>query len=195
MSDDFFKDINFSALKPSAGRILISEPFLPDPNFKRSVILLVEHNEESTIGFILNRAMNLSINDAIAEFPKMDKEIFHGGPVSQDSLFFLHKLGKEIEGSQEVLPGLYWGGDFDQLRTLVDLKQAKDNDFRFFVGYSGWSPGQLDEEIKERSWIVAKCTVKQVMDTKEKDFWKEIMKSLGKKYAVMASFPEDPSLN
>jgi putative transcriptional regulator len=195
MSDDFFKDINFSELMPSAGRILLSEPFLFDPNFKRSVILLTEHNEEGTVGFILNRPMDLSINDAIAEFPKMDKEIFHGGPVSQDSLFFLHKLGDKIEHSQEILPGLYWGGDFDQLKTLIDLKQATEEDVRFFVGYSGWSPGQLDDEIKERSWIVAKCTVQQVMDAKEKDFWKDIMKSLGKKYAVMASFPEDPSLN
>lgn len=195
MTDDFFENIEVESLNPQQGKILISEPFLPDPHFKRTVVLLTEHNKEGTVGLVLNRSYKLKINDAIADFPKFSSELFYGGPVGQGNLFFIHRLGKMIEGSNKVMKGLYWGGDFDKLKLLIDTKQITQKDIRFFVGYSGWEPGQLDRELKEKSWIVANTNSRQVMEGRSKDFWKDILKGLGKKHAIMANFPEDPSLN
>jgi len=195
MTEDFFKDINFNAIPPKKGKILISEPFLFDPNFKRTVILLVEHNKEGSVGFILNRSVDLKINDAIDEFPNFKRDIYNGGPVGQESLFYIHTLGEQLDGCQKIMKELYWGGDFDELKLLIDTGQVKPEDIRFFVGYSGWDAGQLDRELKDHSWIVANCNKSQIMDATQKEFWKDVLKGLGKKYAVMANFPEDPSLN
>src|SRR4029077_16781585 len=101
--------------KPEKGKILISEPFLNDPNFKRTIILLAEHNEEGSIGFILNKPTNLKIKDTIEDFPEFDAIVYYGGPVQLNTLQFIHKAGDIIEGSLEIADGLFWGGSFDIL--------------------------------------------------------------------------------
>jgi len=195
MTNDFFDNIKIDSIKPQQGNILISEPFLFDPHFKRTVVLLTEHNKEGTVGFVLNRSYKLNINDAIEDFPNFSSELFYGGPVGPGSLFYIHQLGDLMEGSKKIMKGLYWGGDFDKLQLLIDTKQISQEEIRFFVGYSGWEPGQLDKELKEKSWIVANTNSRQVMKGRSKNFWKDILKGLGKKHAIMANFPEDPSLN
>tara|TARA_Y100000768_G_C23836789_1_gene614159 strand:+ start:145 stop:726 length:582 start_codon:yes stop_codon:yes gene_type:complete len=192
--EGFFENIEFLIEQPGQGKILISEPFLPDPNFNRSVVLLTEHNNEGSVGFVLNRPSDMLINDVIEDFPSFDATVFMGGPVGLDQLFYIHTLGDLLEHSVEIMPGLWWGGDFDQLKLLVDTNQVQDHQVRFFAGYSGWSPGQLKGEIEEKSWIVAKIDREQVLKD-SKSYWEDVMQGLGEKFKVMSRFPEDPSLN
>lgn len=176
------------------GKILISEPFLNDPYFKRSVVFLTAHDKEGSLGFILNKPVQLKLNEAVNEFPFFDARLYLGGPVKRDSLYFFHTIGKAIDDSIEVLDGLWWGGNFDTLKSMILQGKVKDNDVRFFAGYSGWEPEQLEKELQEKSWIIAEAKMEYVFGDAQ-HLWRNILLSMGNKYAVMANFPEDPSLN
>lgn len=182
-------------MKPAAGRLLLAEPFLDDPYFRRSVILLTEHNENGTIGFILNKPIEIKLKDAVGELPPIDSNIHLGGPVAKETLHFLHTDGKLIEGSLEILKGLYWGGNFETLKKLISEDKIKAESIKFFVGYSGWEPKQLDNELKQHSWIVLPGKVKDIMTRNAASLWKDILKAKGKEFAVIADFPMDPNLN
>ena len=182
-------------LEPKRGRLLISEPFLKDPYFKRTVVLLCEHNEEGSFGFVLNRYIDIGIDEIMADFPVMDTRISVGGPVQNSNLFFLHTLGDQIEGSTEVVKGVFLGGHFDLLRDKIENKLIGSEQVRFFIGYSGWSENQLNEELDEKSWLVAPIGGVDLMDTDEDKLWSATIKSLGKGFDHLANFPEDPSLN
>jgi putative transcriptional regulator len=181
--------------KPEKGKILISEPFLTDPNFKRSIVLLCEHNEEGTVGFILNKKTQVKLNQLIEDFPDFDAPVYFGGPVQFNTLQFIHRAGDIIEGTTEIGDGLYWGGSFEILKILIDAKQVSPSDFRFFIGYSGWNEGQLEDEMKLNSWIVASTETENLFSDEPDKLWGDILKKLGKKFAILASFPEDPSVN
>jgi len=195
MKDDFFKGIDFNRLSPKQGRLLISEPFLFDSFFKRAVVLLTEHNDEGSVGFILNKPIDVHIHEIVEDFPEFEGDVHFGGPVAEDNLFYLHRLGERLKESKEVLPGLYWGGNFDQLKSLINTKQITRSDIRFFVGYAGWGPEQLKDELDQNSWIVADTSMPQVMRNKTENFWGEKLKGMGKKFAAIANFPDDPTLN
>ena len=182
-------------LKPGKGKLLISEPFLHDPYFKRSVVLLTEHNEDGTVGFILNKPVDVKLNDAIDEFPNFDTQLFLGGPVKRDSLYYIHTLGDIISDSIEILDGIYWGGNFETLKIMIERKEIKSSELRFFIGYSGWEFDQLNNELKKDSWIVAPAKSDHIMDIGPKDLWSNILRGLGNNYAMLANFPEHPSLN
>jgi len=182
-------------LNPQKGRLLISEPYLPDPNFKRTVVLLCEHNEDGTFGFVLNKTANIKLKELIDVDFSDNPELFIGGPVQRDTLHFLHK-SKEFGEGVEIKDGLFWGGDFDKLVSMVQLGTIDINDFRFFVGYSGWAVEQLDSEIEEDSWIVTKGVEGDVLlDTDAKSLWKKILSSMGGKYEMFSKYPIDPRLN
>lgn len=181
--------------KPEKGKLLISEPFLNDPNFKRTIILLIENNEEGAIGFILNKPTELTLKDAIENYPDFDTTVYYGGPVQLNTLQFIHRAGDIVEDSMDIGNGLYWGGSFEQLRTLIKDKLVKAEDFRFFIGYSGWGEGQLEEEMKINSWIVADSKIENIFCDEPDKLWREILKGMGKKFAILASFPENPSVN
>src|SRR5204863_9279875 len=120
------------SVDPGVGRILVSEPFLLDSYFKRSVILLGEHSEEGTVGFILNKPTDLKLNDALEDFPPFDVPLYFGGPVQTDTIHFLHTLGGKLAGSKELIPGIFWGGELETLKVLIDTGQVSKNDIRFF---------------------------------------------------------------
>lgn len=181
--------------KPEKGKILISEPFLNDPNFKRTIILLSEHNEDGSVGFILNKPTDLMLNDTLDDFPEFKAPVYFGGPVQLNTLQFIHKAGDIIEGSVEIMPGLFWGGSFEALRDKIDLGIITPNDFRFFIGYSGWAEEQLKEEMKINSWIVADTKIEDIFSDEPDNLWRDILKGMGKKFAILASFPENPSVN
>lgn len=195
MENDFFKNINYKNLRPGQGSLLISEPFLFDPYFKRTVVLLVEHNESGTVGFILNRPVSINISEIVENFPDFEAEVFFGGPVNQNNLFYIHTLGNILEGCIEVMPGLFWGGNFDQLKDLIIAGKVLPDEIRFFAGYSGWEKNQLNAELKEKSWIVTKATVEQALKGRTRQFWNETLKEMGRQFAIMSNFPEDPTMN
>lgn len=184
-----------SKIAPTAGKILISEPFMLDPQFRRSVVLLVEHAEQGSVGFVLNQETEVTITDIIPGFPMFDARICIGGPVETDTLHFIHKIPNLVEGGVEVAEGVYWGGDFDQLREHIAIGIVKLEDVIFFLGYSGWSPNQLNEELTQNAWIVAPTQSSDIFNEDHENFWKNAVLKLGNKYAHIANFPENPMWN
>jgi putative transcriptional regulator len=177
------------------GKILVSEPFLLDSYFKRSVILLGEHGEEGTVGFILNKPTDLKLNDALEDFPAFDVPLYFGGPVQTDTIHFLHTVGEKLEGSKRILNGLYWGGDLEELKLMIETNQIDINEIRFFAGYSGWEPNQLEDELKGNTWLVSAGQKDFAFSTHPEELWGQALRKMGSSYAVLANFPEDPSLN
>lgn len=194
MEDIFFK--YKTKIEPKKGCLLISEPYLPDPNFQRTVILLCEYNEEGAFGFVLNRPSEVTLNEVVEINNSFQEKVFVGGPVQHDTLHFLHTASGYLNGGTEVYESLFWGGDFEQLTSLIDTGQVKEEDFRFFVGYSGWGPQQLDEEIQENSWILAPpLDSSKILSTPADDLWQVVLKSLGGRFEMFSKYPSDPRLN
>ena len=183
-------------LKPQKGTLLIAEPALTgDVSFNRSVVLLAEHNEEGSVGFILNKPLAYNISDLIDEIDS-PFQVCNGGPVEQDNLYFIHKVPHLIGNSIEISNGIYWGGDFEKTIELINEKTISEEDIRFFLGYSGWASLQLDEELLSKSWIVVKNVYASAIIQKSSDaFWKEKMLELGGDYLLWSNAPENPSLN
>jgi len=192
-------DYNINALNklsPKKGRLLLAEPFMEDPYFKRSVVLLTEHNKDGAFGFILNKPLELTLNETMPDFPKFDALVYLGGPVQADSLFYIHTQGQFIKGSLEIGNGLYWSGNFDQLKQLVKDQQIFPHEIRFFIGYSGWDFDQLNTEIeKEGSWLITDLTSESISDLNDVGLWKNTLQKMGKKHTILSNFPEDPSSN
>ncbi len=178
------------------GLLLVSEPFLTDPNFERSVVLLCEHNEEGSVGFVLNHSSNLVLSDVIdIDAGTPDYELFVGGPVEHQTLHFLHSLGEELEGSTFVCEGVYWGGSFDQLKTMMRDGLVDPDQIRFFIGYSGWSNGQLEKEANWNSWFATPANEEYVFKISEDELWRTVLKQMGGKYKMYANYPLDPRMN
>ena len=181
-------------IKIKAGHLLISEPFLPDPNFSRAVILLTEYREDGSMGFILNRETDYYVDDVLDDFPDLQSPVCIGGPVDLNSLHYLHSLGEKLEGSIKLVPGLYWGGDFDQLKALVISGKVKPHQIKFFAGYSGWGEQQLEDELAHESWITMNAKKNHVLGN-TKGLWKKVLSEMGGKFSQMANYPLDPTLN
>ncbi len=184
-----------SAYKPAAGRFLISEPFMGDQNFQRTVVLLVEHSREGSLGFVINRQLDLTLDQLIEGLPAFQAPIFMGGPVEQNTLHYVHRLGTSFPGSHEIVNDVFWGGDFEQVKNQIQLNLLSEDDILFFVGYSGWGPGQLEEELDQKSWIVAPENPLFIFQQNYDDLWREILQSMGFKYQIIANYPIDPRLN
>ena len=181
---------------PKRGDLLISEPFLPDPNFERTVILLCEHDEHGSFGFVLNKPSTVKFNDVVEEAIDFEEHLFIGGPVQQDTLHFIHRSIDQLDSGKEIGEDIYWGGKFDDLMMLINTKTIVNNDFRFFLGYSGWSEGQLEEELKAKSWIVYRQpSADKIFDLEPKLLWKEALKELGGKFKMFSNYPVDPRMN
>lgn len=183
-----------STLQPKQGRVLIAEPFLPGDYFSRSTVLLVQCSEEGDVGFILNKPTDLEVKHLFKGFPDFDANAFLGGPVSNDKLFFLHTLGEKIADSLPVSGELYWSGNFDNLVSLIRAGLVEEEEVRFFLGYSGWSAGQLATEIADHSWVVVEPTIESILSSDE-NFWNESIKSIGGNALLWQNFPENPELN
>lgn len=193
MMDFSFYDKN---AVPEKGDLLISEPFLPDPNFQRTVVLICEHSAEGSFGFVLNKQSLLKGSDVLENAPFLDLMLYLGGPVQQDTLHFIHRNVAGLEGGVEIGRELQWGGDFEQLLRLMEEGKLDLHDFKFFMGYSGWSEGQLEEEIEQKSWIIYKSATDQdIFDTQPDVLWRECLKKMGGKFKILSNYPTDPRLN
>ena len=190
---DFFHIVNDNVT--AKGNILISEPFLADNYFRRSIVYLTEHNDEGSLGFVLNKPLGISINEIVDDFPVCDFKVSVGGPVSNNTVHYIHTLGAQIPDSVEVTDGIFWGGDFDLVRKLIAEGSVKPNELRFFLGYAGWSAGQLDGEMQEHAWLVGRLPRRMIMHAMGSEFWEKTLAGYNNKYRAWANFPEDPGLN
>jgi putative transcriptional regulator len=178
------------------GVILISEPFMQDHNFKKTVILLADYtSNEGSVGFVLNRPTNLKIHELIGSFPEFDSKVYYGGPVGIDTIHYVHRKGDLIEGSRLITDGLYWGGDFNQIKFLVANEVIGNSDIRFFIGYSGWSAGQLEEEMDTKSWLLGDVDLNYIFASKIPNMWKHVMHVKGANFKVIADTTDYQSLN
>lgn len=189
---DLFK-VDRKNRTPQKGKILISEPFLNDSSFGRSVVLLTDHQSEGSVGFILNRNTDLKISEFIEDLPG-NFIVSYGGPVETNTLHFLHNLGNKIRNSVKINDHLFWGGDFEQLKELIFQKKANPLNIRFFVGYSGWAADQLVNEIKNNYWVVTDFTGKDYLKIDE-TLWEKCLNDLGGKYKSWVNVPIHPDMN
>lgn len=183
-------------LEPAACRLLIAEPFMLDPEFKRAVILITEYGEQGVVGFVLNQTSGLLINDAVIDFPEVEAQLFTGGPCNNERLHFLHRCPNKIPEGIAIGNGIFWGGDFEAVKTMFQLNLITTNEIKFFLGYSGWTVGQLENELSMNSWIVSdQYDNNLIFNDEEENLWKKAVKNLGGRYAHIVNFPSNPQLN
>lgn len=182
--------------KLEKGQLLIAEPsIIGDVSFNRAVILLADHNYDGSVGFILNKPLEYTINDLIPDIEASFK-IYNGGPVEQDNLYFIHTIPELITGSIEISNGIFWGGDFELTKSLINEGKINKENVRFFLGYSGWSANQLESELQSNSWIITTNTYKSsILSKSSSQFWKEKINELGGEYLIWSNAPENPILN
>ncbi|MCC6251836.1 MAG: YqgE/AlgH family protein [Bacteroidia bacterium] len=187
--------MSLNAVQPKKGSILISEPTLRDSFFYRSVVLLTEHNDEGSVGFILNKPLDIQLNTLIKETDDINADIFYGGPVNKENLFYIHSIGKEVEGAMPISKKLYWGGDFTLLKHILQSQPQTINQVRFFIGYSGWEPGQLKMEIEQNSWVVSASFPNDILTRPTKNLWRDTLRNMESEIALLSFFPDNPQLN
>lgn len=183
-------------ISPQSGSLLISEPFLQDENFVRSVVLLCENNELGSFGLVLNKLSIFKLDELLDGCELRDKEVYVGGPVEQNTLHFIYQGEQLLADSISVGKNLWWGGDFAELMEKHRLGMINTADFRFFIGYSGWEQGQLKEELTENTWIVCdNAYAPNIFLAEPDDLWRVILKNMGGDFQVLANYPIDPRLN
>lgn len=187
--------MGLNKLKPEKGAILLADPALEELYFHRASILITEHDKEGTVGFVLNKEMDISLGQAVEDFKGLDIPVYLGGPVGKENMYYIHTAGRLVPNSIEIKPGLFFGGDYNIIKKLILSGNLKSNEIKFFIGYSGWTPGQLDKEMDKNSWFVSHCKMEYVFSKDSKNLWKKMLTEMGTDFALIANFPEDPSLN
>lgn len=180
-------------VKPCTGKIIISEPLLNDSYFSRSVVCLIDDDKDSFMGLVLNKPSDVKLRDVLEGFEHTDFNLFIGGPVEQDVLFFIHTVDG-ISQAENITPGLFFGGDLDEIRELSKIGKINKTNIRFFLGSSGWAPGQLDEEISFNSWLVTDCNSEFLFSNAD-EMWTESLQFVGDRYKIWRNFPLDPDWN
>jgi putative transcriptional regulator len=181
-------------IDPGAGILLIADPFLKDPNFLRTVVFICDHKEDGSIGFVLNRQFENTLDELIPDLEGHKISVYYGGAVQPNTIHFLHQY-PDIPGSIEVLKGVYWGGDFEMILSMIRDGSIEKTKIRFYIGYSGWGNSQLDDELKEKSWLTVKAQRKLIFHKNHQEIWKDSLRLLGGDYEMMINFPIDPQLN
>jgi putative transcriptional regulator len=191
---DFYR-LDGQIITPQKGKILISEPFLTDSYFKRSIVLITEHGKEGTVGFVLNKPVELSVSDILEDFPPFETDISIGGPVGTNTVHYIHTLGELIPNSAKIMKGIYWGGDFEAVKKLAMAGAIGPKQLRFFLGYSGWRPDQLDEELAQNAWVVEDIEPSKIMNYTKESSWKHTLEDFGERYKMWLLTPDTPNLN
>lgn len=175
------------------GQFLLAEPFLDDPNFDRTVILLCQHSAQGSFGLILNRPTDILVNEA-TDLYGIENRLFVGGPVEQNTMHFLHQIA-ELENALPIAENVFWGGNIEHLRQLAAQGKVTEKNCRFFVGYSGWAEGQLESEVEQSTWIISSVAPQLLFQTDANDLWTNILQQMGGRYKIYANYPPDPRLN
>ena len=179
-----------------AGNLLIADPFLKDPNFQRTVVLLCDHQAETgTIGFVINRKFGKTIGELMSQLEACPLPVYYGGPVQTDTIHFLHTCPHLITDGLPVGNGIYWGGDFETAAQLLRNNEIDAGAIRFYLGYSGWGEEQLVDEINEKTWLTTEANTGLVFHKNVSLIWQDALRQLGGKYEQLIHYPLDPQLN
>ncbi len=177
------------------GSLLVAAPGLEDPNFRRTVILLCEHGSAGSFGLVLNRVLAVRPGDVFDSLEPVPHPMAYGGPVQPDTMHFLHRLGDRVPDGVELPGGVHWGGDFERLQAVIEANAGLAGRARFFLGYAGWTAGQLDDEVAEGSWIATSARVDDVFPVSPETLWRDTMLRLGGEFALWANTPADIRTN
>ena len=177
------------------GEILVARPLLNDGDFKRTVVLLAEHNKHGSLGFIMNKPMFLTLKDVVPNVHDLPLPVYYGGPVAPNQLFYVHTVGKIITGSVHIQQNYYWSGNFAEIIEGLKNKTILPEQIRFFIGYSGWGAGQLAKELNEKAWGQLDSLSAELINKHPDDIWPEQIARLGNNYQVFANVAQDPSMN
>jgi putative transcriptional regulator len=160
------------------------------------VILLCEHQETGSFGFVINKPSILHLGDLVKELQFVDAEVFVGGPVEQNTLHFIYFGPQVVPGSKSLGEGIWWGGDFSVLIQRLKSQKLAVNQVKFFMGYSGWDEGQLQAELSEKTWFIYSGTMSSEVFTSPSDqIWRRLMKGMGGEFEIQSNYPIDPRLN
>ena len=182
---------------PRQGGLLISAPFLRDYHFSRSVVLMVEHNDEGSMGIVMNKNFSnlMTLNELVPELASIPPiPLYKGGPVGRDTLFYLHTFSY-LKDALPLGNGLYVNGDFEQMKRYIMAGGETQGMVRFFMGYAGWQKGQLKQEIEDNTWLVSNESKVDLLSMYLRDLWQESLCGLGGKYAIWSRYPKYPSMN
>ena len=189
------------------GTLLVATPALEELGFDRTVVLITHYSEDDiTMGLVINQPLGERVRryapeslqhlaggeDACAELGRI---FYQGGPVHQRYLFFLHRLDGLVEGGTKILDGLYLGGDLDTKCAEAEVLRSDAPRLRFYLGYAGWEPGQLESEIGAGTWFLAPGDPKLVLASTPETMWQTVLHSMGGKYRPISVFPKDPAVN
>ena len=182
------------------GTLLISQPFLGDPNFERSVVLIChDEPDNGTFGLVLNQVTSLTLGDVLELPPHIgstaaELPIYVGGPVEPNTLHYLHRRA-DLPGAADLGQDVYWSGDFELLLDLIASGAVGADEVRLFAGYSGWSAGQLAGEMRGQSWIRHPASAGKVFTLTSDAFWRDLLREKGGRFKILANYPVDPRLN
>jgi putative transcriptional regulator len=186
-----------TAPETTVGRLLIAEPMLGDPNFDRTVVLMIEHTDEGALGVVLNRPTELEVGAVLHEWADLAAAppvLYMGGPVEQNGVLALGRRRKdagEVPGWTSVLGDV---GTVDLHLGPEDVAGGLDG-IRFFAGYSGWGGGQLEAELAEGAWLVVDAAGDDVFAPDPDTMWRAVLRRQGGRTAMLEHFPAHPSLN
>lgn len=196
--DNILFNINISSGMAHPGALLVAEPFLKDQYFGHSVILLVDYAPaNNAMGIVINRPTAYTLQGLVKGI-NQEKEIpvWCGGPMSCDRLYYVHTIGALLPGAKEISPGLFIGGDFEAMIEYVNSGCPLEGCIRFFIGYSGWSPGQLDEELRNHVWAVMEVPEKdRLLTGTDESYWHRHVRSLGNEFRGWLYHPRNPQMN
>ena len=174
------------------GSILIAQPIWEDEKYKRSVILILDHDVHGSTGIILNKLSNLEVYEAL---PELDVKLplYFGGPINSTTISFLHS-NPSIPDAVFIGPGLYYGGHYEQLQELIRNRRINMNDIKFFSGFVKWNPGELESEIKSGKWWTSEMSFRDLFTTSPDELWGTELLNNGHIYGMLEALP-DPGLN
>lgn len=173
---------------PEVGDILVAEPFMRDDNLRRTVIYLCEVSDDGAYGMVLNQPLPVPMKMLIDDFPESEFIANYGGPVDDEKLFYIHNLNF-MDDAEQIKDDLFFGGSFEEVKTKIISGEVDTSNIRFFVGYTGWDKGQLQREIREKSWIVWKNHSRTILNSADLELWSICMKEMGGIYAEMEKYP------
>ena len=183
-------------ITPKTGLLLIADTTLNDPSFSRSVVLICRHGTaDGTVGFTLNELLETTVAELIEDLQQHPIPLFLGGPVQNDTIHYIHQYPQYFDDAVQIMDGVYWGGDFEKFKTLYKAGKFENDKIKFFLGYSGWDAGQLEEEIAEDSWITCEASKGLIFDSNYDEIWNACLKKLGGKFELKMHFPTLDQLN
>jgi putative transcriptional regulator len=189
-------NIKYKNKKLGIGSALISDPLIQDYFFRRSVILIIDYSEEEgALGLVLNKPIFVDINDVLKSVSCKPLPLYSGGPVAIDRVFFLHQLNNVISESEEIIKNVFWGGKEEDFSSFLNKPDYDETKIRPFLGYSSWTPGQLEREVSEGDWVVTEIKSSLVFQNNYESLWAEMVASLDEEHHVWLNFPTNPMMN